>query len=159
MPFSGGGFGNLPQGQFQQKNLMDIYKYTFDAEMFTKILLFAGYRPYQLERDDTGEIEVVWAKPDTLSVEWEVTEYRTKYDQRDGTKATPKIMYVDPDLSRYAKGKVTSLTVQKGMGVSQETIVLIHDDDGGYVNILGVKQPLPGQQSPEPEEEKVPETA
>lgn len=118
------------------------YQRTIDLVWFTRVLYESGYKPYRLTPDDKSIAPIiVWAKPVVALFGWTkaptTAEDRMKGWQVD-MKDVPQIGYIEPDISRIAKGRVEAVP---GLVLNDEAyIILVDGEDGPYTNYVNWSQ-------------------
>lgn len=113
------------------------YQYTADLRWFEGVLRLSGYRPYRLTPDNGLSPIIVWAQPVVAIKGWS-KRATTERDKWRGVHVDsmdePVIEYGVPDLSRFIAGRVEAAP---GASLRADAIILVADDDGGYINFVG----------------------
>lgn len=135
-----GGSGGTGGGGIPQKPAIPFgysfdkpYKQEWDGKQFTAALIASGYRPYKLIREDNGQQQTIWARPVLEVVGWE----KERLPNGEWIETVPIVVAQIPDLSRYARGRVIALPIEKKMVVSPTAVIVTDERDGGYINEHG----------------------
>lgn len=109
-----------------------------DRPFFTRILINAGYRAYELTTtldDPTAGLKVytVWAKPKVVVTDWKRKSSKRRHWNDSDAEVQPETVAELPDLSAFADGQVIPLPMTGRVVKSMDVIMLDEADGGGIV--------------------------